>query len=116
MVRHYIRSLLMQSKKIITALLVLVMAFQLLPVRQAVKYFLIDNVAAEEIEALEKADSETFGFWDDTSKLLPDAHALFHWANLAHKTASFHYEEALPLQHVADIPTPPPDIAGPSSL
>ncbi len=88
----------------------LVMAFQLLPVRQAVKYFLVDNVAMEETEDLEKEDSKTFRFSDDASKLLPNAQHFFHLVNLANKTACFHYDEALPLHHVADIATPPPDL------
>ena len=95
----------------ITALLVLVMAFQLLPVRQAVKYFLVDNVAMEETEEMEKSDSKTFRFWDDASTLLPDAQHFFHLVNLANKTACFPYDEALPLHHVADIATPPPELA-----
>ena len=111
MVRYYICSLNMYSKKMITALLVLVMAFQLLPVRMAVKYFLEDNIGMEETENLEKEDSKTFRFWDDASTLLPDAQHFFHLVNLANKTACFPYDEALPLHHVADIATPPPDLA-----
>lgn len=47
------------SKNFVTAFLILEMVFQLLPVRQAIKYFLLDNQTVEEVLHVEKGATKS---------------------------------------------------------
>ena len=55
----------MKPKKTITVLLILVMSLQLLPVKQAVRYFFIDNIIIEEILDVSKNATKNFRFLDE---------------------------------------------------
>ena len=98
----------MKGKKIITVMLILVMSLQLLPVKQAVRYFFIDNLIIEEILHVNKNATKNF-------RLLDEDHFLWEADQFApqffsfHNAAFFNYEEILPANHCSDIHTPPPN-------
>ncbi|MEO6719270.1 MAG: hypothetical protein ABIN67_02850 [Ferruginibacter sp.] len=98
----------MKTKKTITICLMLVLALQLLPVRQAVRYFFVDNLIIEEILDVNKNATKNFRLLDEDHFLwesdLPTPHSF-----LVSNTAFFHYAESLPFFHAADIHTPPPN-------
>lgn len=99
----------MKLKKFTTAFLILVMALQLLPIRQAAKYFLIDNVTVEEISNLNKGVAKNFRFLDEDHKCMFELDCLSHHFVFINNISLFHFAEMLPLFHAADIHTPPPN-------
>lgn len=100
----------MKLKNIISAFLILVMVLQLLPVRQAVRYFLIDNQTVEEILHVEKGATKNFRFLDEDHCVI-DLDFLSHHFSIIKKFYPAHAAENIPAFHPADIPTPPPDKA-----
>ena len=98
----------MKLKNIITAFLILVMVLQLLPVRQAVRYFLIDNQTVEEILHVEKSATKNFRFLDE-DHCVQDLDLLSHHFSIIKNIYPFYIVENIPPFHTADIPTPPPD-------
>lgn len=102
----------MKLKNIITAFLILVLVLQLLPVRQAVKYFLIDNQTVEEIVHVEKGPSKHMRLLlDEDHTCMPAIDYLSDHFILLSNNYPFHTAETIPLFHAADIPTPPPNYA-----
>jgi hypothetical protein len=99
----------MKSKKIITGFLILVMVLQLLPVRQAVRYFLIDNQTVEEILPLEKGATKNFSYLDEGQQMMQELFSLTHHFTIINNSYPLQVAENVPLFHPADIPTPPPD-------
>ncbi len=98
-----------RAKKIITAFLILVLVLQLLPIRQAVRYFWIDNMTTEEIVHMDKGASKIPNPLDEDHKLLSPFNYTLPKFAFANNTPYFHLNEALPLLHPADIQTPPPN-------
>lgn len=82
-----------------------------MPVRQAVRYFLIDNQMAEEILHVEKGATKDFRLLEDDHKYLPETAYFSHQYIFVNNIPALHYSETLPLFHSADIHTPPPNIA-----
>ena len=101
----------MKSKKIITAFLVLVLVIQLLPVRQVVRYFFIDNPANEELVESSKGATKNLRFLDEDHHWLPGTGTLFSIYQPAEKSDYLHFSEMIPAFHVVEILTPPPNRA-----
>jgi len=98
------------KKKIISCFLIIVLAIQLLPVRQVIKYFFVDNQMTEEIVEANKSLAKNFRFIDeDHHFMLEMMHPLNHFTTVS-DLAYFHLSETLPDFHPDDIPTPPPNI------
>ena len=98
----------MKAKKIITAFLILVMVFQLLPVKQAIRYFFIDNLMVEEILHVNKNATKNFRLLDEDHNIHDFDFSLNHYI-LVNNQLSYHFEESLPPIQAADIHTPPPN-------
>ena len=84
------------------------MGLQLLPVKQAVRYFFIDNIIIEEILDVSKNATKNFRFLDE-DHFLWESDQFAPQLYLLNNTAFFHYAEILPSFHAADIHTPPPN-------
>lgn len=104
----YICSIL-KLKKIITTFLILVMVLQLLPVKQAIRYFFIDNVMVEEILHVNKNATKNFKLLDE-DHIIPDFDFSQHQYFLVNNKLSHYFTEVLPAVHAAEIHTPPPNI------
>jgi len=98
----------MKLKKIISFILILVLAIQLLPVRQVIRYFFIDNQLTEEIVALEKGATKNFKQLDE-DKLMHACDIAVTESVILHKEAFFHFSDTLPSLYTAEILTPPPN-------
>ena len=99
----------MKGKQTITVLLILVMSLQLLPVKQAVRYFFVDNLIIEEIVNINKNATKNFRLIDEDPHLFWESDHLSPQFCLLNNAAFFHYAEILPVSHSADIHTPPPN-------
>lgn len=86
----------------------MVMSLQLLPVKQAVRYFFIDNLIIEEIVDISKNATKNFRLLDE-DHFLWESTASAPQFYLVSNAAFFHYAEQLPSFHSADIHTPPPN-------
>lgn len=84
------------------------MVLQLLPVRQAVRYFLIDNQTVEEILHVDKGATKNFRFLD-ADHCLQDLDFLSHHFSIIKNIYPFNIVVNIPPFHIADIPTPPPN-------
>ncbi len=98
----------MKFRKIITVFLLLVMVLQLLPVKQAVRYFFMDNIIIEELVHLNKNATKSFRLLDE-DHYLPDTDLAMHYFLLVSGIYSYHAAEQLPAFQVSDIHTPPPN-------
>lgn len=105
----YIFAAFMQVKKLITVSLILVIVLQLLPVKQAVKYFLFDNIMVEEMIVLNKKVTENFRLLVEDHNIYDHDFSFNHYVFVSSKL-SYHFAELLPANHSADIHTPPPNI------
>ena len=97
----------MKFKKLISFFLILVLAIQLLPVRQVIQYFFIDNQITEELAATAKAPAKMQQL--DEDKLLHDLDIPVSEFVILNKDAFFHFSDRLPALYTADILTPPPN-------
>ena len=95
----------MRSKKLLSCFFILVLLVQLLPVRQVISYFFVDNQANEELVEVKKP-------------LQPNEEKLIHNFDPAtalcaelNKKAFLVFSETLPSLYTAEIPTPPPNYA-----
>jgi hypothetical protein len=95
-------------KKIINIFLILVLAIQLLPIRQVISYFFIDNQLTEEIVEVEKGAAKNIKQVDE-DKLLHDFDISINQFLSLNKEAFFHFADRLPLRYTAEILTPPPN-------
>ncbi len=100
----------MKSKTIISFILILVLAIQLLPLRQVVKYFFIDNQLTEELAVAGKSPAKNFQ-QPDEDKLLHDFDIPAGESIILIKDALFHFSDTLPSLYTAEILTPPPNTA-----
>ena len=87
------------------------MILQMLPVKQAVKYFLIDNQTVEEVLHVEKGATKNLQLLDEDHKYMPALDDWSHHFSILNNSYPFHSAVIIPPFHTADIPTPPPDIA-----
>jgi hypothetical protein len=106
--QNYIRSL-MLTKKIITVFLMLVLMIQLLPVKQVVRYFFVDNPTSEEIVEGAKSATKNFRFLDEDHHWLYGTGTVVSEAIPTAASAFLHFAEALPVFYSKDIHTPPPN-------
>lgn len=82
----------------------------MLPVRQVIRYFFIDNQLTEELAETSKSATKNFRILDE-DKLLHDFEIpVSAFINLK-KEAFFHFSDSLPLLYTAEILTPPPNLA-----
>lgn len=99
----------MKSKKNITLFLILVLVLQLLPVKQAINYFLINNQITEEIVELNKSAINNINPDHEDPVFLYE----FQFASQIHtnilNTALEMYHQMVPSSHAVDIETPPPN-------
>ncbi|MEI9954974.1 MAG: hypothetical protein WDM90_01345 [Ferruginibacter sp.] len=99
----------MKGKKIISLILILVLAIQILPVRQVIKYFFIDNQLTEEITHTDKAPTKNVRMLDEDKLLhgleIPSAPFV-----ILDKDAFFHFSDTLPSLYTAEILTPLPTL------
>ncbi len=82
---------------------------QLLPIKQVVSYFFIDNPANEELVEIDKGATKNFRFLDEDHKWLPGTSNIFLENIPATKSSFFHFAEALPALYLTEIQTPPPN-------
>lgn len=99
----------MKSKKIISILLILVFVLQLLPVKQAVRYFCFDNSITEEIIAINESSSKKIIIADEDHNILNDHLYLLHPGLLLNNTFFGMDVAVLSSSHATDIETPPPN-------
>lgn len=100
----------MKFKKVITLCLLLVLSLQLFPVRQAVRYFFVDNFMVEEIVDTPKNASKNVKLFDEDSMFLFDHHQFHPLFILNGGIAFFVDDEKLPNFHSSEIHTPPPNL------
>jgi hypothetical protein len=98
----------MARKKIATFGLILVMALQLLPVKQAVQYFFVDNLIIEEIFHANGNATKNFRLLEE-DHFIYDGEHFVAGALRENSTAFYHYAEMLPVFYTSDIQTPPPN-------
>jgi hypothetical protein len=84
------------------------MVLQLLPVKQAIRYFFIDNVMAEEILHVNKDATKNFRLLDEDHNITDIDFSLYHYILLKSKLSNL-FAESLPCNYAADIHTPPPN-------
>lgn len=89
----------------------MVMALQLLPVKQAVRYFFIDNLIIEEILHVNKNATKNFRLIDEDHNNISDFHQYTPKFYLISDIAFFQDAEMLPIYYSSEIPTPPPNFA-----
>jgi len=99
------------KKKIISCFLIVVLALQLIPLRQVIQYFLIDNQLTEEIVDAHSSAAKKMRLLDEDHKVMPTLDHLFSQLAIIDNISYFHYSEMLPDFHSADIQTPPPNKA-----
>ena len=87
------------------------LVIQLFPVRQVVRYFFIDNPANEELVEAGKGATKNMRFLDEDWHWLPGFANALAVTSSPEKSSFFHYSEAIPAFHIADIQTPPPNRA-----
>ncbi len=99
----------MLKKRVVTALLIFVLVLQLLPIRQAVKYFWVDNITVEEEVDMSKVDTKNAQQQDEDHKWLFEFNYSISVYISEESIFSFHTKEMLPPFHILDIQTPPPN-------
>ena len=102
----------MKIKKITAIFFILVLALQLLPIKQAIRYFFNDNPLIEEFVASGKGATKNFKLIDEDYNPLHGAHTLSFQLNIANATNAYRFTEKLPALYISDILTPPPNSLG----
>ena len=100
----------MKFKTITGFILILVLCIQLLPVRQVIRYFFVDNPLTEELADVNKGATKNFRQLDE-DKLLHDFSISNTPFTILHKEVFFHFADTLPSLYTAEILTPPPNNA-----
>ncbi|MCY7422298.1 MAG: hypothetical protein LH478_11215 [Chitinophagaceae bacterium] len=101
----------MKTKKFISIFLVLIFVLQLLPIRQAINYFFIDNQMTEEIVPINKSATKNINTPDEDFHFINDHLSLFYTHLAVDIVAMGLYKEMLLSSHADDIETPPPNLA-----
>ena len=87
----------------------MVLALQLLPFKQVIQFFFIDNQLSEEIVHSPSGLAKKFQLLDEDHKVLPPLQYLLPQFIVVDNSHSFQLSEMLPDFHTADIQTPPPN-------
>ena len=87
----------------------LVLMLQMLPVKQAIRYFFVDNIMVEEILHVNKSATKNFRFLDEDHNFIFDMDNLQPHFTMAERIPSMHFSEMLPASLAADVHTPPPN-------
>ena len=90
--------------------MILVFVLQLLPVKQAVRYFYLDNPITEEIVDINESAVKKKNITDDDDHFLNDYHYLLLTSLSVNKSVLGLYITKLPSSHADDIETPPPNV------
>ena len=98
----------MKKRRIVTICLILVMALQLLPVKQAVQYFFVDILIIEEILHVNKNATKNFRLLDEDHFIFDGVHCVPSFL-IPLNMAFFQFAETLPVSYPTDIQTPPPN-------
>lgn len=101
---QYICSL-MRSKKLLSAFFTLVLLLQLLPVKQVISYFFVDNQMNEELVEVKKP------LQPNEEKLIHNFDPSIALSRELNKKAFLLFSVTLPSLYTAEIPTPPPNCA-----
>ncbi len=88
----------------------MVLAIQILPVRQVIRYFFIDNQLTEELAQTDKGATKNIRVLDE-DKVLHDADFAISNFIILHKEAFSNFAVSLPALHTVEILTPPPNNA-----
>ena len=101
----------MKKRVLINIFLLFVLVMQLLPIKQAVRYFFIENAATEEIVDLDvnKEISKSFKALEEDYDNATHFECFFSPLYNFNNTLFAHKKETLPPLHTEDIPTPPPN-------
>ncbi len=99
----------MKAKKITAVFFILVLALQLLPVKQAIKYFFTDNPLVEELVAHGKSATKNFRFLDEDHHSMHGLGSTSFYLSLSTTHSSFLFAEMLPALYTSEILTPPPN-------
>jgi hypothetical protein len=100
----------LKIKKIISVLLIALFVLQLLPIKQVINYFLIDNITVEEIVHTAKTPSKPPTFIDE-DQLMTDFHFIDHSSLFGRNVLSSLYKDMLTSCNADDVETPPPNAA-----
>ena len=98
----------MKTKKIISVFLILVFVLQLLPIRQVINYFFVDNITVEEIIHTAKTPVKPPTVIDE-DHIMSEFHYFEHPYLSAKNILSGLYKDMLPSTHADDVETPPPN-------
>ena len=90
--------------------MILVFVLQLLPVKQAVRYFYLDNPITEEIVDINESAAKKKNITDDDDHFLNDYHHLLLTSLSVNKSVLGLYITMLPSSHADDIETPPTNV------
>jgi len=101
----------MIRKKIISGALILVLMLQLLPLRQVISFFFIDNQLTEELAQAAEIGGKAVKFTDDTKIFFHHFSAGTEQA-IAGISSYERYTETLCNLYISEIPTPPPNTLG----
>jgi hypothetical protein len=100
----------LERNKTISIFLILVFVLQLIPLKQVINYFFIDNQMTEEIAHTVKTPVKNFSSPDEDYHFLYDLqHLPYPYLSLL-STATGLYKDMLPSSHADDIETPPPNV------
>ena len=100
----------MRSKKITAVFFIWALALQLLPIKQAIRYFFTDSPLIEEFVASGKGVTKNFRLLEEDLNSMHSCNSIeFHLTPLR-KSSSFIFAEKLPASYTADILTPPPNL------
>lgn len=81
---------------------------QLLPIKQVINYFLVDNITVEEIINTAKSPVKPPSFIDE-DHLITDFQFIDHHSIFGGNVLSSLYKNMLPSTHADDVETPPPN-------
>lgn len=91
-------------------MLLLVFVIQLLPVKQAIRYFYLDNPITEEIVDINESAAKKINITGDDDHFLNDYNSLLLTSFTGNKSVLGLYITMLPSSHADDIETPPPNV------
>ena len=101
----------MKVKKITAVFFILVLALQLLPVKQAIKYFFSDSPLVEELVAHGKVATKNFRLLDEDHLSMHGLGNVSFHLTMSSSYTLVHFSEMLPVLYTAEILTPPPNIS-----
>lgn len=88
----------------------MVFVLQLLPTKQAVRYFCFDNPITEEIVHINDAPAKKTNNAVEDQHFFTDHLYVLNPGSLLNNTSFGLYIAMLPFSHAADIETPPPNV------